>query len=266
MRRGLLVLVCLIALSGLSGAKSTREELGLRGPVKEVVQPVSLTDNYVKVRKIFSREGLVEWSSQPFREGYEEYYLPYGKSGIFYDKKGRILNQDGLEFHYDFINRSFEAINDQGIKIHWGDLDDLGNIISWWGYKEETTKGKLQRVFEYDNHGRIIKVETYRLNRSNRVLWEYDEFGRRKNQTNEYEESSSYGRDKIERLWFVYDDNGWLNDIYEVSFSVEYKNVHQKWHRFEYSDLDSYGNWRTAKVYRWGELVATMTRTITYYE
>ena len=265
MRRVLLVLVCLVALSGLAGAESVREAWGFRGPVKMVSQ----VTEWREIQFHFSPAGRLDRKTYlPFKDG----------TGYFeeiYDEKERVIEEwrlvDGtrrLMVRMDFNDENnkysqSEFDLEKGIwyETKWGDLNEQGKIIAFYSNSE---RKELSFRFSYNESGNMTSSEMV------------DSIGVEMNSTFIYNEKGlvvsltdiSYARgdhpeNKTERF-YEYDEKGFL--ILEKTVGIYEERVRNDETRYEYGELDSYGNPTKLLIHEKGTKTKVEISRIAYYE
>ena len=265
MRRVLLVLVCLVALSGLAGAESKKEDWGFLGPVKMVIE----FTEWREIQFHFSPAGRLERKTYlPFKDG----------TGYFeeiYDEKERVIEEwrlvggtRRLMVRMDFNDENnkysqSEFDIEKGIwsETKWGDLNEQGKIIAFYSDSE---RKELSFRFSYNESGNMTSsemIDTIGVEMSSTFI--YNEKGLVVSLTDISHARGDHPENKSERF-YEYDDRGFL--VLEKTVDIYEGQLRNNETRYEYGEIDSYGNPTKLLIHEKGQKTKVEISRITYYE
>lgn len=244
------------------------EELGLKGPVKEIREHyLARTIIYRFSINQICTERTTEYSYPP------EFNFQEPTETIFYDSNERVikfLSNDNLvsSSEYDDVALTFITQTDDS-KKQTGTLDAHGNIISRSSIEKTSTR---EIFYSYDSKNNLIKVTTktnnspaffggYKLEPIRTTKNKYDD----KNQIT-YSEFSSISTTNenviLSNQTKFYNDNLLIrSEMFLLEPNKAFTTL------YEYPEIDIFGNWTKRLEYSsTQEKPEITTRQITYYE
>ena len=266
MRTVLFVVALLLVLSSGAMAQSKMEALGLRGPVKVVVEVV-VKESLVSYS--FSKDGKIEVkvSSMVGRDVYMNKYD--GLERIYVG--GRIENgSEEKDFYteYDEEKKEYHVWNCDGEEkkkqlFVYGKLDEQGRpetvIIA--GSMSDQMKNT------YDSQGNLVLCEYVRPP-ENKVIGKTEHQYGEKNQLartrNLRWDDPSKSMQLTDEVVYHYDQDGYLIRVERIRFEAGKEKETKEDRRYEYIFFDSYGNWTKRFCYEDGKELLE-ERSISYY-
>lgn len=266
MRTVLFVVALLLVLSSGAMAQSKMEALGLRGPVKVVVEVV-VKESLVSYS--FSKDGKIEVkvSSMVGRDVYMNKYD--GLERIYVG--GRIENgSEEKDFYteYDEEKKEYHVWNCDGEEkkkqlFVYGKLDEQGRpetvIIA--GSMSDQMKNT------YDSRGNLVVRESREGTESKVVSKTEHQYGE-KNQLARTRylrwDDPSKSMQLTDEVVYHYYQDGYLVRVERIRFEAGKEKETKEDRRYEYIFFDSYGNWTKRFCYQDGKELLE-ERSISYY-
>ena len=259
MRRILMGMLFLLLLTSVASAQSKMEALGLKGPVKTVVEQI-FDARFIQTYH-FDEAGLCagevrEDGSSLISAGYDS---KERLAWTYHEPIGRSARQDQEKYIYEDEKGTFYIVSN--FYQQSGKLDEQGRVIESTQRREVGGQSGAQEVrhyrFRYDDRGNLLQINVLAEDESLLFSNEY-EFNE-KNQL--VSKKMIENQITVEYSSYTYSQVGFLKK--EVFKEKNAGGINT----YRYQEVDSHGNWtkRTAYFARTKREVIE-TREITYYE